>query len=264
MSRRDEIVSNARTIFSSKGYRNTSMRDIADACGLLAGSLYSHFKSKSEILQLIIDPFYDQLIPAQEAAAGTKGTGAMRTEEMLRHTFRVLAACAEEMTIIHYDWQDLLDVAEFEEIRERSNYALELWHQVIVAGVEDGTLRSEIDPELTVRVFTSSLHGVIDPKRYGARPKLISGDHFDKLVDEFVLLMLSGLCADGVTPRGPTGAHAKGPKAAKSAKVPSVAASTKPSKTAKSTKVAKSTKAARSTTSTTGANAGRASPSRTK
>ena len=56
------------------------MRDIADACGLLAGSLYSHFKSKSEILQLILDPFYDQLIPAQEAAAALEGTGVAQTE----------------------------------------------------------------------------------------------------------------------------------------------------------------------------------------
>src|ERR1019366_7262530 len=81
--RRNEIVSIARAIFASRGFKNTSMRDIADACGLLAGSLYSHFKSKSEILQLIVDPFYDQLIPAQEAAAALDGTGAAQTEDML-------------------------------------------------------------------------------------------------------------------------------------------------------------------------------------
>jgi TetR/AcrR family transcriptional regulator, cholesterol catabolism regulator len=209
-SRRDEIVAIARGIFSSKGYRNTSMRDIADACGLLAGSLYSHFKSKSEILQLIIDPFYDELIPAQEEAAATVGTGAERTEEMLRRTFRVLASRSEEMTIIHYDWQDLLDVEEFAGIRERSNYALELWHQVIVAGIEDGTLRPEIDPELTVRVITSSLHGILDPKRYGARPNLLQGERLDGLVDEFVLLMVAGLRSDdaGVT----TSTRAKKPR----------------------------------------------------
>jgi TetR/AcrR family transcriptional regulator, cholesterol catabolism regulator len=209
-SRRDEIVAIARGIFSSKGYRNTSMRDIADACGLLAGSLYSHFKSKSEILQLIIDPFYDELIPAQEAAAATVGTGAERTEEMLRGTFRVLASRSEEMTIIHYDWQDLLDVEEFAGIRERSNYALELWHQVIVAGIEDGTLRPEIDPELTVRVITSSLHGILDPKRYGARPNLLQGERLDGLVDEFVLLMVAGLRSDAA--RVTTSTRAKKPR----------------------------------------------------
>jgi AcrR family transcriptional regulator len=204
-SRRDEIVGIARLTFASKGYKNTSMRDIADASGLLAGSLYSHFKSKSEILQRIIDPFYDQLIPAQEAAAAGTETGAVRTEDMLRRTFRVLASYREEMTIIHYDWQDLLDVEEFEEIRERSNYALELWHQVIVAGVKDGTLRAEIDPEMTVRVITSSLHGILDPKRYGARPNLLVGEGLDSLAEEFVMLIVSGLRNDGSPGQRSTG-----------------------------------------------------------
>jgi AcrR family transcriptional regulator len=217
-SRRDEIVGIARLTFASKGYKNTSMRDIADASGLLAGSLYSHFKSKSEILQRIIDPFYDQLIPAQEAAAAGIGTGAARTEDMLRRTFRVLALYREEMTIIHYDWQDLLDVEEFEEIRARSNYALELWHQVIMAGVKDGTLRAEIDPEMTVRVITSSLHGILDPKRYGARPNLLVGDGLDTLAEEFVMLMILGLRSDGPPGKrlvGPAkAARAKGPRSA--------------------------------------------------
>lgn len=204
-SRRDEIVGIARLTFASKGYKNTSMRDIADASGLLAGSLYSHFKSKSEILQRIIDPFYDQLIPAQEAAAAGTETGAARTEDMLRRTFRVLSSYREEMTIIHYDWQDLLDVEEFEEIRERSNYALELWHQVIVAGVKDGTLRAEIDPEMTVRVITSSLHGILDPKRYGARPNLLVGEGLGSLAEEFVMLIVSGLRNDGPPAKRLTG-----------------------------------------------------------
>jgi TetR/AcrR family transcriptional regulator, cholesterol catabolism regulator len=176
------------------------MRDIADACGLLAGSLYSHFKSKSEILELVIGPFYDQLVPAQEAAAAMPGTGAERTEEMLRRVFKVLAACNDEMTIIHYDWQDLLEVEDFSDIRDRSNYMLELWYQVIAAGIEDGTLRPEIDPEITVRIVTSSLHGLLDRKRYGARPSPLAVAGFDDLVEEFVLLMVCGLRSDGAHP----------------------------------------------------------------
>jgi AcrR family transcriptional regulator len=224
-SRRDEIVSIARGIFASRGFKNTSMRDIADACGLLAGSLYSHFRSKSEILQLILDPFYDQLIPAQEEAAALSGTGAERTEEMLRRVCRVLVDNNEEMTIIHYDWQDLLGVEEFADIRDRSNYALELWHQVIVAGIGDGTLRAGVDPEVSVRVITSSLHGVLDRKRYGARPNPLVEDGLDSLIDEIVLMMLAGLASSpDRAPRRSAAAQPKraarpgGPSSAKSAR----------------------------------------------
>ena len=44
-----------------KGYASTSTRDIAEACGMLPGSLYSHFRSKGEILQLVLTPFLEQL-----------------------------------------------------------------------------------------------------------------------------------------------------------------------------------------------------------
>ena len=44
------------------------MRDIAEASDLLAGSLYSHFRSKAHLLELVILPFYDELIPGQRAA----------------------------------------------------------------------------------------------------------------------------------------------------------------------------------------------------
>jgi AcrR family transcriptional regulator len=180
------------------------MRDIADACGLLAGSLYSHFRSKAEILELIIDPFYDQLVPAQEAAAALDGTGAERTEDMLRRVFQVLVACNEEMTIIHYDWPDLQSIPDFAGILDRSNYILELWYRVITAGIADGTLRSEIDPEMTVRVITSSLFGVLDQKRYAARTSPLAEGHLNELVDEFVLMMVSGLRSDGPVPKAAT------------------------------------------------------------
>lgn len=229
-SRRDEIVSIARGIFATRGFKNTSMRDIAEACGLLAGSLYSHFRSKSEILILILDPFYDQLIPAQEAAAVAGGSGADRTEDMLRRVFVVLARCNEEMGIIHYDWQDLVGVEEFEGVRERSNLALELWHQVITDGIDDGTLRAEIDPEITVRVITSSLHGVLDPKRYGARPNPLAEDGFNGLVDQFVLMMLSGLRPDNSPPDAAV--RKKNAKSRTSTPMPSRAASTRVTKSA--------------------------------
>ena len=46
---REEILKNAVKLFKIKGYYNTSMAEIANACGLLKGSIYHHFKNKDEI-----------------------------------------------------------------------------------------------------------------------------------------------------------------------------------------------------------------------
>jgi TetR/AcrR family transcriptional regulator, lmrAB and yxaGH operons repressor len=46
---KEEILQEAIRLFKIRGYYNTSMANIADACGLIKGSIYHHFKSKEEI-----------------------------------------------------------------------------------------------------------------------------------------------------------------------------------------------------------------------
>lgn len=46
---KEEILKKAIELFKQKGYHKTSMANIADACGLIKGSIYHHFKSKDEI-----------------------------------------------------------------------------------------------------------------------------------------------------------------------------------------------------------------------
>ena len=46
---KEEILKESAKLFKIKGYYNTTMSDIASACGLLKGSIYHYFKSKDEI-----------------------------------------------------------------------------------------------------------------------------------------------------------------------------------------------------------------------
>ena len=46
---KEEIIKNSVKLFKLNGYYNTSMADIAKACGLLKGSIYHHFENKDAI-----------------------------------------------------------------------------------------------------------------------------------------------------------------------------------------------------------------------
>ena len=46
---KEEILKESIKLFKVRGYHNTSMANIAEACGLIKGSIYHHFKSKDEI-----------------------------------------------------------------------------------------------------------------------------------------------------------------------------------------------------------------------
>lgn len=192
-ARREEIVEIAKGLFARRGYQATSMRDIAEASDLLAGSLYSHFRSKAHLAELAILPFYEELIPEQQRSLALPCPGADRVSDMVRRVVLVCAAHDAELTILHYDWSDLAEIDELAGVVARSNETLELWEQVIAVGVADRSLRPSVRPETTVRVITSAIHGVLDRRRFGALGPPDDGHRVETLADELVTTLLDGL-----------------------------------------------------------------------
>lgn len=52
---KEEIVEVCKEVFHRKGYFNTSMADLAKACGLMKGSFYHYFAGKEEIMKAVLN-----------------------------------------------------------------------------------------------------------------------------------------------------------------------------------------------------------------
>src|ERR1035437_495482 len=52
---RQAILDTAARLFRQQGYAAASLRAIADACDMKAGSLYYHFESKDQIVSEVLD-----------------------------------------------------------------------------------------------------------------------------------------------------------------------------------------------------------------
>jgi hypothetical protein len=72
---KERIFGSAIELFAQKGFDATSMREIAEAVGIKKASMYSHFKSKDEILEKIIE--YPM------ARIGMVGPQNVETEELI-------------------------------------------------------------------------------------------------------------------------------------------------------------------------------------
>jgi TetR/AcrR family transcriptional regulator, transcriptional repressor for nem operon len=53
-----EILLTCAKVFRQHGYSNTSMSDLAEACGLTKGLFYHHFASKEELMQAVLESVY--------------------------------------------------------------------------------------------------------------------------------------------------------------------------------------------------------------
>lgn len=49
------IVETARQVFVEKGYKDVTMKDIVDACGISRGGLYLYFESTAELFREVLE-----------------------------------------------------------------------------------------------------------------------------------------------------------------------------------------------------------------
>ena len=85
------------------------MRGIAHGDGIKASSLYSHFRSKAEILRLLVTPFTDDVADAAAAGVREGGTGRARLRAMMAEAVLVVCISRDDraMSILHYSWPQI-------------------------------------------------------------------------------------------------------------------------------------------------------------
>src|SRR5215217_3230815 len=72
--RQNEILEAAAQVFHEKGYESTSIQDIADAVGILKGSLYYYITSKEDLLYEILQDVHQAGIKNLELIDAVDGT----------------------------------------------------------------------------------------------------------------------------------------------------------------------------------------------
>lgn len=84
------VLEAAARLFAEKGYSATSMRDIAEACGMLPGSLYYHFAAKEDLLASVYETGVREMARTVRAAAARESDPWTRLE----------AACAAHLEAV--------------------------------------------------------------------------------------------------------------------------------------------------------------------
>jgi AcrR family transcriptional regulator len=93
-TRREEILATAGRMFASSGLK-VSLQDIAEACGILAGSLYHHFDSKEAIVSELIAAYRADLEAlAGDARASLDGPRQSDLEQIVQFAEAIVGCAA--------------------------------------------------------------------------------------------------------------------------------------------------------------------------
>jgi AcrR family transcriptional regulator len=182
------VVRLAGQLFAQKGYRATTVREIADAAGILSGSLYHHFDSKESIGDEILASFLDEILTDYRAAVASGGDPRSVLEQIVRTTSTTLARHRAALSMLQNDWSYFNSHPRFGYLRKALREFEQTWISQMERGVAEGAFRADLDPRLTYRLLRDVLWIPAAWHRSG-------GYTADQVVDAFLALLFDGITA---------------------------------------------------------------------
>ena len=98
---REGIVAAASALFSSQGVDAVTMAQIAERAGLKQSSIYYWFKSKSEILAVILEQVNRIPLAIVERELASEGSAAVRLVRVVREDVKALCAFPFDINEVH-------------------------------------------------------------------------------------------------------------------------------------------------------------------
>ena len=188
-NRRAELLQIAAGLFAEKGFRNTTVRDIAEAAGILSGSLYHHFDSKESMVDEILRTFQEELFAAYDAVLASDRDPRAKIEECVRLSFGAIAQHPHEVAIFQNEAAYLGGFDRFAYLAERNEQSRLVWLTLLREGVAAGALRSDLDVELSYRFIRDTVWVAVRWYRPGRKYS------HDDIADQYLTILLEGIHA---------------------------------------------------------------------
>ena len=160
IGRKEQISNVAQNMFRERGYPATSMRDLAGVIGIEPASLYSHYKSKEEILQgicfRIADEFFQAIKPIQTASIEP----VEKLKKAIQAHISVITDNVDASAVFLHDWRYLTDPQLSEFIQLRKEYE-NFYRTMLKQGIKQGIFRDEGETFMVLTLF-SALNWIYD------------------------------------------------------------------------------------------------------
>ena len=163
-SPRGRILRAAAHLFLTRGYAQTTVRDLARAVGILSGSIFHHFESKEEILEAVMAEVSELNTERMRLAAASAHKPMDKVRALVRCELdSIHGETSEAMTLLVTEWRSLSADAQARVLVVRDRYQ-DVWLDALRAA--RGELVA-IDPFVVRRL----VHGMTSGTANWYRPR---------------------------------------------------------------------------------------------
>ena len=163
------------------------MRDIADAAGILSGSLYHHFDSKESMVDELLDTFQQELFAEYDEILASDRTPRAKLDAVVRASFAAIDGHHSEVAIFQNDASYLVGFERFGYLTERNDRFHSLWTGLLREAVDAGELRADLDIELVYRFLRDTVWVAVSWYRPGGALSA------DQVASQYLSILFEGI-----------------------------------------------------------------------
>jgi AcrR family transcriptional regulator len=179
-ARKQRIFEAAATLFRDKGYNATSMRDLAMSVGVEPSSLYSHIKSKEELLSAICFECGQQFLDGVRTIISDNSPIEQKLRQLIFLHVKIAQDDITSMTVFNDEWRHITEPELSLFLQMRKNYEDDCMI-IINMGIDEGVFR-DIDPHVVLNAIINSTHWIQRSKRMLAKNTATLADQISDLI----------------------------------------------------------------------------------
>ncbi|UXE68222.1 MAG: TetR family transcriptional regulator [Chryseotalea sp. WA131a] len=183
LSRKEQVIRIAAQLFREKGYAASSMRDLAQNLGIEAASLYSHIKSKEEILQSLCFDMAAEFRKSLQEVETKKVSASEKLKLGIIGHIQVMAKDLIASAVFMNEHRHLSQPYLRDFLLLRINY-INRFKDMIEEGIKKGEFKENIDKKLAVMTLFSSLNWM--PMWYDPESNIMPNEIGQQLADMLV------------------------------------------------------------------------------
>lgn len=152
--RKLEIVKTASLLFNKLGYKNVTMRVLAEEMGIKAASLYNHIASKQEILSTVIISMAEQFTDSMASVMDNDLTPVEKIKSIIIHHIEITLNDPHGTASLQNDWMYLEgdNMVHFKRMRKQYENNFKL---IIENGIEVGAIKNVNSETMLFSILTT-------------------------------------------------------------------------------------------------------------
>ena len=184
LTRKNQIIKVAATLFRERGYNAVSMRDIAKVMEMKASSLYNHISGKQEILSSLIIEVAQAFTSEMSKIIATHSTALKQIEKVVEIHIDVTVTYSENIASLNNDWMHLEGKLDHY-LSLRTCYEKK-FREIVLKGKESGELKNVNTEVLIYSILTTLRNLYLWIPKKGELQK-------DRLIDDLSIVLLQGI-----------------------------------------------------------------------